>query len=71
MQNKIDELERKIKDLQNEYDLTKEKLENKLIVKDKNIDIIKRTSLAKSQNIECPLSDPGEDKQRNQKRIVH
>ena len=42
MQNKIDELERKIKDLQNEYDLTKEKLENKLIVKDKNIDIIKQ-----------------------------
>jgi hypothetical protein len=42
MQDKIDKLERRLKDLQNEYDLTKEKLENKLIVKDKDIDIIKQ-----------------------------
>jgi len=39
MQNKLDQLERKIKDLQNEYDLTKEKLSNKntlLLEKHKN-----------------------------------
>ncbi len=41
MQNKIDELERKIKDLQNEYDLTKEKLENKLTIKDKDLELLK------------------------------
>ena len=42
MQDKIDKLERRLKDLQNEYDLSKEKLGNELIVKDKDFEIIKQ-----------------------------
>ena len=42
MQDKIDKLERLLKDKQNEYNLTKEKMGNELVVKDKDYELVKQ-----------------------------
>ena len=56
MQDKIDKLERRLKDIQNEYDLSKEKMGNKLVVKEKDIEMIKQQHInemaSKESNLE-------------------
>ena len=62
MQNKIDELERRLKNLQNEYDLSKEKLGNELIVKDKDFEIIKQHIQLLEEKHQYELSIKEKDK---------